>query len=278
MTAQQRAETAPRNQLQSAQPTAYYWRRGFMLLAPSYSLDRSQNPYRRLSATLILALRNPFTLETGAGERLEARAALIAPKVLRRRLCADSDIVICDLAVVTPEYLALAPMLNGASVLELDFASVAPLVADFAYAQRGELDAKALRDLLHRTIFCLTGRQPQPPRLDPRIAQVLQLIEEQPLNAVSLSWLAGQVQLSASRLRHLFQEQVGSSLTHYLRWSAVWKGVWLWSRGRPFIEVAEAAGFHDLAHINRAFNEVFGMNPSALSNSNQVRLIRCDWE
>jgi AraC-like DNA-binding protein len=280
MAVQQRVGTTPLNESGSRQLTVYYWRRGFVLLAPSFALDRSENPYRRLSATLMLAFRNPFTLETGDGDCLEARAALIAPKVLRRRICADnSDIVIFDLAVATPEFHALASILNGASVRELDFARVAALAADFACAQRGELDAEALRGLLYRTIVCLTGLHPQPPQLDPRIAHVLQLIEEQPLNAVSLSRLAGQVHLSASRLRHLFQQQTGCSLTHYLRWSAVWKGIWLWSRARPWIEVAEAAGFYDYAHINRAFYEVFGMNPSMIfSNPNQVRLIRCDWE
>jgi hypothetical protein len=44
-------EPTPRNESGSRRLTAYYWKRGFVLLAPSFSLDRSENPYRRLSAT-----------------------------------------------------------------------------------------------------------------------------------------------------------------------------------------------------------------------------------
>ena len=46
----------------------------------------------------------------------------------------------------------------------------------------------------------------------------------------------------------------------------------------PLVEVSEAAGFHDLAHLNRAFNEVFGLNPSTVFDPGQVRLVRCAWD
>ncbi|MFA5939638.1 MAG: AraC family transcriptional regulator [Sinimarinibacterium sp.] len=258
--------------------TIYYWRQGFVLLAPSFVLDRSKNPYRRLSATLMYASKAPFMLETGEADSLVARAALIAPKVPRRRIVAiNSDLLICDLAVVTPEFNALAPLLGAAPVRELDASAFVPLQAELDRMHRGELPAGELQSVIGRMVFAVTGQHPASLPLHPKIAHALQLIDDFPMRTVTLPWLAERVHLSPSRLRHVFTEQVGSSLTHYLRWTAIWKGVWLWARGTPLIEVAEQVGFHDLAHVNRAFNEIFGLNPSFVLKPDQVRPIRCEW-
>lgn len=258
--------------------TCYYWQRGFVLSAPSFMLDRQQKPYRRLAATLMHASRGPILLETGEGEITEARTVLIAPKTLRRRILAlNSDITIVDLSVATPAFAALSPLLSGESVRVLDGTPLTPLLERLAGLRRGELPAEQLPALIEEMVLRLSGRSVLPAAAHPRIAQVLAEIERLPLHAVSLSVLAEQVHMSPSRLRHLFSEQMGCSLTHYLRWAAVWKGVWLWSRGRPLAEIVEEVGFHDLAHLNRAFNEVFGLNPSMLFDPGQVGLHRCDW-
>lgn len=259
--------------------TIYYWQRGFMLLAPSFVLEREHNPYRRLSATLLFSRREPFMLDTKEGGLMTGRAMLVAPKVSRRRLVAvDSDLVICDLAVVTPEYDALSALVTDTAVRPLDDSLLAPLLPDFERASRGELAPEDLRLLLRQTTIRLSGREPRPPRLHARVSQALTLIEAHLLHEITPQWLADQVHLSASRMRQLFSEQLGCSLTHYLRWNAVWKAVWLWSRGQPLAQIVDAVGFYDLAHLNRAFNEVFGLNPSALFRPSQIRLIRCDWD
>lgn len=256
--------------------TSYYWHRGFLMLASSFVLERQQKPYRRLSATLMYAAGKPFLIETGEGAVTEARAVLIAPKVLRRRIVAiGSDLMICDLSVATPHFNAVSPLFGGRDVTVLDASCFAPLDAEIALARAGELPVEQVPALIDNIILALTGQRPAALPLHPRIVQVLELIEASSLDTVSLPWLAEQVHLSPSRLRHLFTEQVGCSLTHYFRWSAVWKGVWLWTRGKSLMDVAVETGFHDLAHLNRAFNEVFGLNPSTLFDADQMRLLRC---
>jgi AraC-like DNA-binding protein len=186
--------------------------------------------------------------------------------------------VVCDISPVSPEFQVLAPLLKGAQVRELNASVLASLADEFVEARRGKLDAASVRNLLHRMIFSLTGRQPQPPKLNPHVVRVLQLIQEYPLDAANPTWLAEQVNLSPSWLRSLFRKEIGSSLSQYLRWSAIWKAVWLWSPGEPWAEYASAAGFHDFSHFNRAFNATFGVNPSTLSNPDQSLLIRCEWD
>lgn len=272
------AEDTERQTADAPLITIYYWRRGFVLLAPSFLLDRRNNPYSRLSATLMFALSRPFTLETDEGGDYEGQAVLIAPKVTRRHLSAmGSDLVICDLAVTTPEFQALMPLLDGQSVRPLDVSQCLLLAGDFARARRGELSAQDMQVLLQRTILQFSGRLPEPPQMHPRIVRALQLIQDRPLSEITPDWLARNVHLSASRLRQLFSSQIGSNLTHYLRWNAAWRAAWLWSRGQPLAKIAESVGFYDLAHLNRVFNEFFGLNPTALFRPEQVRLIRCDW-
>src|SRR5687767_8891704 len=94
--------------------TIYYGRRRMLTLAPSFLLDRATSTYRRLSATLFLACKAPFHLEVGDGITLTTRAALLAPRVRRRRTVAlDSEIVIFDIPIGTPEYAALEPTLQA---------------------------------------------------------------------------------------------------------------------------------------------------------------------
>jgi AraC-like DNA-binding protein len=227
----------------------------------------------------MFSLSAPFIIEAGESVHLETRAVLIAPNVVRRRLDAkDCDLVICDLAVTSPEFHAVMHLLGDQPVRALDVSVLAPLTNDFIRAHGGGFDGKAIRDLLHRIIFQFTGRVPRPATLHPRIIQVLQLIEEHPLRAVSPGALAEQSNISASRLRHLFRKEIGCSLSQYLRWNALWTAALRWSPGEPWAMHAKTAGFHDLAHFSRTFIEMFGMRPSTFSNPAQVLFIRREWD
>lgn len=256
--------------------TSYYWQHGFLMLAPSFVHERQKKPYRRPSATLMYAAGAPFLLETGDGEVTEARAVLIASQVLRRRIvAADSDLMICDLFVATPHFNAASALLGGEAVIVLDASRLAAFDAELALARAAELPVERMPALIDDMMLALTGRPSVSPPLHPRIAQVLALIETSSFDTVSLPWLAQQVHLSPSRLSHLFAEQIGYSLMRYCRWAALWKGVWSWRDSQSLRDMVAEAGFHDQAHLNRAFHEVFGLNPSLFFTAGQMRLMRC---
>jgi hypothetical protein len=58
--------------------------------------------------------------------------------------------------------------------------------------------------------------------------------------------------------------ETGCPVSHYARWVAVWKVASLWTQGKPLTGIACEIGFHDLAHLDHASIEVFGMNPSTV--------------
>ncbi|MEO6026546.1 MAG: AraC family transcriptional regulator [Candidatus Binatia bacterium] len=256
--------------------TIYYGRRRMLTLAPSFLLDRAASPYRRLSATLFLGCKGPFQLEVGDGITLTTRAALLAPKVRRRRTIAiDSELAIFDIPIGTPEYAALASTLQTQQILSLDFDRFAHLVPKLRGAQAGTLASKDIDGLFLDVLKAITGAAPSTHALDPRIVSACEIIDGLPLDQVSLAVLAKPLRLSTSRLRHLFQEELGCSVSHYARWAAVWKAAMLWAHGTPFTELADRVGFYDLAHLDHAFVEMFGVSPSTAIDPALIRLIRC---
>lgn len=257
--------------------TVYYGARGFVLLAHTFVLDRAQSPYHRLSMTLLIARGRPFVIEIGDGTRLTTHAALVAPKVLRRRIAAvKSDIAILDLAIDTPEFAALAPVLRGHSMVGLEIERFAHLRRSLGEAAAGRLSCRSMKDVVRHAVQAVCGKLPERPALSPHIGRVRQLLHEMPLREVRLETLARCVHLSPSRLRHLFKEATGSSVTQYARWASVWQAAAMWvNGGKSWTEIAQEAGFYDLAHLDRAFNEFFGLNPSAFTDPRYVRLLHC---
>lgn len=112
-----------------------------------------------------------------------------------------------------------------------------------------------------------------PLQRDPRILQLMATIEQLPLDARPQRQVARAAGLSDSRLRALFRQHLGCSMSQYLRWVTAWKAVALWRRGVSLTEVAHAAGFYDLSHADRVAREITGMSPSALIDPRKVRLL-----
>lgn len=90
----------------------YVWDRCLLLQAGTLVVDRRQRPYKRLSATIVVAAGRPFVLELDGEPAREYRGILIAPNVLRRYIEAvDSDVTFLDAGITSRAYGALAPQL-----------------------------------------------------------------------------------------------------------------------------------------------------------------------
>jgi AraC-like DNA-binding protein len=82
---------------------------------------------------------------------------------------------------------------------------------------------------------------------------------------VSGTGLAARVGISASRLTHLFTEQVGISLRRYVLWLRLRIAITRVQAGDDLTGAAHGAGFTDSAHLTRTTREMFGLPPSVLS-------------
>lgn len=256
--------------------TAYYGSRRFLFLTHGYDVDRRDNPYRRLSTTALISLGEPFELEIGDGEILTTCIALIAPNVLRRRVVGpDSDLLIFDFPLGSPEQVVLSALNDSAEVREFDLEKLAPLLPALRLAFAGAASCSDVGALFSTVAQQLSGQAPAQRSLDPRVVKAIALIEQAPLGEINLGVLAEQLHLSSSRLRHLFRAEIGATVSHYARWVAVWRAIEMWQRGRALTEIAHEVGFHDLAHFNHSFVEVFGLSPTDVFDTGDITLIHC---
>ncbi|RRJ64850.1 helix-turn-helix domain-containing protein [Paenibacillus oralis] len=109
----------------------------------------------------------------------------------------------------------------------------------------------------------MDSQQEQIAAMDPRISEILQDLQLNPAQKISLPELAQRSCLSVSRLSHLFKEQVGDTVLNTLTKFRLERAAQLLSgTQRQVAEIASDVGFDCAIHFTRKFNDVFGETPS----------------
>jgi len=254
----------------------YVWDRCLLLQAGTFIVDRRERPYKRLSATIIVANGRPFVLEVDDRPAREYQGVLIAPNVARQYIEAvDSDLTFLDAGITSAAYRDLEPHLVKGGVRPLIDDELRRVQSSLGPSFGLQMDcAQAIR-LFDEVVHSLCSAHGRTIEHDPRVRRVMELVEQLPFDALSVAMLARDVGLSESRLRDLFGKAMGCRLSQYMRWIAAWKAVSLWQEGMKFTDVALAAGFHDLAHADHAFAEIFGLSPSEITDTRWMSFHKC---
>lgn len=100
--------------------------------------------------------------------------------------------------------------------------------------------------------------------LDDRILKVLEQLDNVKDGQTAIHDLANRVNLSASRLAHLFKAQVGIPIRRYSLWRRLRYAIAYAHQQQSLTEGAHYAGFADSAHLSRVFKEMFGISPSLI--------------
>lgn len=108
------------------------------------------------------------------------------------------------------------------------------------------------------------------PAMDYRVRRAIARIDEALEEPPTLEALASELNVSSSRLRHMFREQVGLPLSRYVLWMRLRAALLRALEGKSMAESAQAAGFSDSAHFTRTCRQMFGLPPTAFAPVDQV--------
>jgi AraC family transcriptional regulator, arabinose operon regulatory protein len=98
--------------------------------------------------------------------------------------------------------------------------------------------------------------------MDPRVRELIELIDGGFGQALSMDQLAPWLGLSASRLSHMFKTETGTSPGHYLKIVRIHKAQELLENTRLSVkEIMVRVGVNDQSHFVRDFKKVCGCPP-----------------
>jgi AraC-like DNA-binding protein len=97
--------------------------------------------------------------------------------------------------------------------------------------------------------------------LDPRIAQVLADIAQNPAGDSSAAQYAARFSLSFSRFVHLFKEQVGVPLRTLRMWKRARSMLDYVTQSANLADIAQITGYPDSSHFSHSIRQVFGLSP-----------------
>jgi AraC-like DNA-binding protein len=100
--------------------------------------------------------------------------------------------------------------------------------------------------------------------MDRRVKLVIEEIEADVSRPWDSTQLAAHLNLSVSRFRHLFKEETGTTLTHYLRERRLERAeVLLRTTFLSIKEVMSESGLTSVSHFVQYFKRRYGVTPSA---------------
>jgi AraC-like DNA-binding protein len=224
--------------------------------------------HRLGGAALCLGIDKPLqVLESESNGWQTCRSVLIPPGCLHEINTGGAQMAVVFLEPESEHYAILREVMQGGEwqcLYGLAHESEAlKIVHDlYHYACDAETTYRLLDDIIDPHKLAPDTSH----ALDTRIDKVVQLIKEDISQSYSVEELANRVNLSPTRLVHLFKEQTGVPIRRFRQWNRM-KAVVAWvAAGGTLTEAALQAGFSDSAHLSRAFRNMFGLKPSFLLN------------
>ncbi|MCG8609325.1 MAG: helix-turn-helix domain-containing protein [Pseudomonadales bacterium] len=100
--------------------------------------------------------------------------------------------------------------------------------------------------------------------IDLRIANCIQLLQQDYPRIYTQTDISNQLGLSNSRLNHLFKQQTGLDFRHFRLWSKLASFMRDVQSTRQITSSAVNSGFSDSAHLSNAYRKMFGISPSTI--------------
>ena len=113
------------------------------------------------------------------------------------------------------------------------------------------------------TSRCREDRTPRIGKPLDKMKHILKYVENNYMNKIMISDVAGEVDFSESHFMRYFKETMGTSFIDYLReYRLTMAARLLLASDASVLNIAEEVGFDNLSYFNRTFKAQYGMTPS----------------
>lgn len=127
------------------------------------------------------------------------------------------------------------------------------------------VDSTSYNHFLTQLLFLFSMEYAEPTPTDQRIIEVINLLKDCNDSEHSVDIFAKQVNLSNSRLSHLFKESTGMTLSGYLVLHKLQKAIYLIFNGMIITDAALSAGFDSPSHFAATSKRLLGMSAKDIS-------------
>jgi AraC-like DNA-binding protein len=233
--------------------------------------------HRHSTLQVTLALDHPFAFRTNSSRWKRTRCVAVNSDVPHQARDLYGNSVTFH---VVPERWRTAHLkhgfLDGDEVRFLDGMDLAKHAAFFRGVLDRESGCSPVFQQAERFFEELTGLKSWTGEVDSRLLDVLERIQAGLPGPLRSRDLARDVCLSEDRFLHLFKEQLGITLRHYIIHQRLLRATADILSGAYVTRAALDAGFADSAHFSRRFLALAGFPPSHLKQARgAVRIYSC---
>lgn len=229
----------------------YVWDDRFLWVSHSFKGAMT----RRYATNLIVAItRQPFMLSLPGGRARPCAAAICAPGAQRSVDATEVPFLSLNLEPESQTGQHLESLVARRAVLPVERGLLSACDMAMVAMLEGRLDGAQEWQLCDRMVLALSGRSSRAERgLDPRVREVAEHLRNSLPSDIEAGPLAQRVNLSPTRLTHLFSDQVGLPMSRFLLWAKMRRAATMIQSGKTLTEIAHVCGFADSAHLTRTF-------------------------
>jgi len=215
---------------------------------------------------LLVCIEGEMLIRLKNGQQQSARSCLIKAGTLIDDANIDTSratLALYYLSPISQTFLVLQDQMSLAcDGLCYQHPQEDDLIRQLRFILHQELSASQVYELMQEVIIAPHFRDVTIKQFDPRVISILHRIRESLTENLSIRDYAAGVCLSESRLKKLFKEQIGISITKYRLQFRLIVATALLVAGDSITGAALTAGFSSSAHFSTCYSAMVGIQPS----------------
>lgn len=223
------------------------------------------------SLTVYVSLGVPFQIQVGSREWESAEMYVVAPDTPHRIMTNERLIGAVMIEAETVDLARLPEWLKPTTTTGQCSMTLAAIRSSFSALSNGGVERALLMENVDQFIF---GQSLERRLLDPRMAAVVDKINNEPCDLFGAEECAMYVDLSFSRFLHLFKQELGTTFRSFRAWK----------RARTFLShvntevsltyIAFEIGYPDSSHFSHTVRRYWGLTPKDIvAGSRQLAVI-----